>query len=76
MKKKVKETRQVYIIIDKENNHFVRKYLSKVESLTGVLKATLSKHFQKYKTPYQYEGYLIHKCNNVDLKGYYKNNFR
>lgn len=76
MAKKKVEAKVLYIIIDNENNVIVRKYLSKVEDLTGILKTTLSKHFNNFKVPYIKSGYTIHKSINVDLKGYYKNNFR
>ncbi len=58
------------------NNISVIKYLSKVENLTSILKTTLSKHFSKCKEPYKNNQYTVHKCINVDLKGYFKNNFR
>ncbi len=76
MKTKRAETRELYIVIDKENRYYIRKYLSKVEELTGILKATLSKHFNRHKKEYVSEGFIVHKCSNVDLKGHYKNNFR
>jgi hypothetical protein len=76
MKKKKQETRVLYVIFDANNNVSVIKYLSKVENLTSILKTTLSKHFSKYKEPYKNNQYTVHKCINVDLKGYFKNNFR
>ena len=76
MRKKKAETRVLYVIFGAENKITVRKYLSKVENLTGILKTTLSKHFSKYKEPYKNDKYIVYKCDNVDLKGYFKNNFR
>lgn len=76
MRKKAKETSVLYVIFDTKNNVTVIKYLSKVESLTGILKTTLSKHFNKYQQPYKSDDYIVYKCFNVDLKGYFKNNFR
>ena len=76
MRKKKAETRVLYVIFGAENKITVRKYLSKVENLTGILKTTLSKHFNKHKEPYKNNQYVVYKCDNVDLKGYFKNNFR
>lgn len=76
MAKKKLETKVIYIIFDHLNNVYARKYLSKVEDLTGILKTTLSKHFNTYKEPYEKGKYKVYKCENVDLKGYYKLNFR
>jgi hypothetical protein len=76
MRKKKQETRVLYVIFDANNNVSVIKYLSKVENLTSILKTTLSKHFSKCKEPYKNNQYTVHKCINVDLKGYFKNNFR
>jgi nitrate reductase NapAB chaperone NapD len=75
MKKKA-QTRVLYLVIDSSNVYHILKYLSKVESLTGILKATLSKHFSKYKSEYQNKDFKVYKVKNVDLNGYYKNNFR
>jgi len=52
-----------------------RKYLSQVQEISGVLNSTLSKHFNKHKQPYETNHFLIFKCDNVDTKGNYKNNF-
>jgi len=76
MAKKKTETKVIYIIFDSQNNVYARKYLSKVESLTGILKTTLSKHFNNSSKPYEKGNYKVYKCNDVDLKGYYKLNFR
>lgn len=76
MTKKKAETKVIYIIFDSQNNIYARKYLSKVESLTGILKTTLSKHFNNSDKSYEKSNYKVYKCNNVDLKGYYKLNFR
>ena len=66
----------LYILLNKENNTYkVRKYLSQVEEMSGILNSTLSKHFNKYKSPYETDKYLIYKCIDVDLKGNYRNNF-
>ena len=42
MAKKKVETKVIYIIFDSQNNVYARKYLSKVEDLTGILKTTLN----------------------------------
>ena len=76
MRKKKVETRVLYVIFGAEKEITVIKYLSKVENLTGILKTTLSKHFNKHKEPYKNNKYIVYKCDNVDLKGYFKNNFR
>ena len=76
MTKKKTETTVIYIIFDSQNNVYARKYLSKVENLTGILKTTLSKHFNNSSKPYEKSSFKVYKCNNVDLKGYYKLNFR
>jgi len=66
----------VYILLNKESGEYiVRKYLSQVEEISGVLNSTLSKHFNKYKNPYETKQYFIFKCINVDLKGNYRSNF-
>ena len=66
----------VYILLNKENNTYkVRKYLSQVEEVTGILNSTLSKHFKKYISAYETSKYSVFKCLDVDLKGNYKNNF-
>jgi len=66
----------LYILLNKENNNYIiRKYLSQVEELSGILNSTLSKHFNKYKSAYETKQYFIFKCNDVDLKGNYRNNF-
>ena len=76
MAKKKAETKVIYIIFDSQNNVYARKYLSKVESLTGILKTTLSKHFNNSNKEYIKGDYRVFKSTNVDLKGYFKNNFR
>ena len=76
MRKKKAETKVLYVIFGAEKEVTVIKYLSKVENLTGILKTTLSKHFNKHKEPYKNNQYVVYKCDNVDLKGYFKNNFR
>lgn len=64
-----------YYVIFKDNNTVaIRKYLSKVEELTGIRSATLSKHFSRSKNPYSYEGFEVYKTRNVDLKSYNKGN--
>jgi hypothetical protein len=66
----------LYIILNKENNNYIiRKYLSQVQEISGILNSTLSKHFNKHKQPYETNHFLIFKCDNVDTKGNYKNNF-
>ena len=75
MRKRKAETKIIYIIFDSQNNVYARKYLSKVESLTGILKTTLSKHFNSGSKPYEKGKWKVYKCTNVDLKGYYKLNF-
>ena len=75
MKNKYKK-QVVYILLNKESvEYIVRKYLSQVEQVSGVLNSTLSKHFNKYKNPYETKQYFIFKYTNVDLKGNYKSNF-
>jgi hypothetical protein len=72
------KTKQVilYIVENKKDNTLsVFKYLSKVESFTSILKTTLSKHFNRLKTSYNSENYVVHKASYVDLEGFYKNNF-
>lgn len=76
MGKRKAETRVLYIVFDSKNNPTVIKYLSKVQDLTGINKSTLSKHFNKYSTEYKNDRFTVYKCYNVDLKGYYRNNFR
>ena len=76
MAKKKAETKVIYIIFDHVNNVYARKYLSKVQDLTGILKTTLSKHFNTFNTPYEKGKYKVYKCEDIDLKGYYKLNFR
>lgn len=76
MAKKKAETKVIYIIFDSKNNIYARKYLSKVENLTGILKTTLSKHFNSSNKPYEKGSFKVYKCNDVDLRGYYKLNFR
>jgi hypothetical protein len=76
MRKKKVETKVIYIIFDHLNNVYARKYLSKVEDLTEISKSTLSKHFNAHNTPYEKGKYKVYKCENIDLKGYYKLNFR
>jgi len=50
----------LYIILNKENNaYIIRKYLSQVEEISGVLNSTLSKHFNKYKEPYETNQFFI-----------------
>ena len=75
MTKRKTETKVLYIVIDTNNTHTILKYLSKVQNLTNINKATLSKHFLKYNKEYKTSQYIVIKCTNVDLKGYFKNNF-
>jgi len=75
MRKKA-EIKVLYIVTDNKNNTKIIRYLSKIENLTGILKTTISKHFNKYKEPYKNSQYTILKCENIDLNGYYNNNFR
>lgn len=75
MAKNKAEIKVIYIIFDSKNKIYARKYLSKVQELTGILKTTLSKHFNTSDKPYIKGEYKVYKCNNVDLKGYYKLNF-
>jgi hypothetical protein len=64
----------LYVILDKKDNIYVQKYLSKVENLTSVAQNTLSKHFSKYKQPYKNESWTICKTNNVDLRSFNRGN--
>ena len=63
-----------YVIISANEEIFIRKYLSKVENLTGVAQNTLSKHYSMNKTPYTNDNYTIFKTSNVDLKSFNKGN--
>ena len=63
-----------YVIISANEEVFIRKFLSKVENLTGIGQNTLSKHFSIKKTPYKNDKYTVFKTNNVDLKSFNKGN--
>lgn len=57
----------IYLIIDTNNKHYIRKYLSKVESLTSIKQNTLSKHFSLSNNEYKNENWQVIKVINVDL---------
>jgi DNA-binding phage protein len=63
-----------YVIISSNEEVFIRKYLSKVENLTGIAQNTLSKHFSINKQPYINNKWSIFKTSNVDLKSFNKGN--
>jgi len=73
MKKSI-QIKYYYVIINQNNEVFIRKFLSKVESLTNIAQNTLSKHFSIYKTPYKNNNFTIFKTSNVDLKSFNKGN--
>ena len=64
------KNKPIYLIIDKENHYFVRKYLPKVEKLTNIKQNTLSKHFSKFKTSYKNDNWEVIKVTNVDLNSF------
>ena len=72
--RKSKQIEYYYVIISAKDEVFIRKFLSKVESLTGIAQNTLSKHFSINKTPYKNDKYTILKTSNVDLKSFNKGN--
>lgn len=72
--RKSKQIEYYYVIIDAKGDVFIRKFLSKVESLTTIAQNTLSKHFSINKTPYKNDNYTIFKTSNVDLKSFNKGN--
>lgn len=72
--RKSKQIEYYYIIIDAKEQVYIRKFLSKVESLTGIAQNTLSKHYSVNKTPYKNDNYTIFKTSNVDLKSFNKGN--
>ena len=63
-----------YVVIDSQNQARVLKFLSKVEYHTNIPAKSISKHFSRYKVPYQRDGYTIYKTQNVDLKSFNKGN--
>jgi hypothetical protein len=72
--RKSKRIEYYYVIICKNEGVFIRKFLSKVESLTQIAQNTLAKHFSKNKTPYTKDNYTIFKTSNVDLKSFNRGN--
>jgi len=72
--RKSKQIEYFYVIFDSKEGVFIRKFLSKVESLTNIAQNTLSKHFSKNKTPYKNNNFTIFKTSNVDLKSFNKGN--
>lgn len=72
--RKSKQIEHYYVVINTKNEVFIRKFLSKVESLTGIAQNTLSKHYSVNKTPYTNNEYTIFKTSNVDLKSFNKGN--
>ena len=72
--RKSKQIEYYYVIIDAKEQVFIRKFLSKVESLTQIAQNTLSKHYSMNKTPYTNDNYTIFKTSNVDLKSFNKGN--
>lgn len=71
---KSRQTRYFYVIINPNNVVFIRKFLSKVESLTNIAQNTLSKHFSINEKPYKTEKWTVFKTSNVDLKSFNKGN--
>ena len=71
---KRKQIQYYYVIINTNNEVFIRKFLSKAESLTTIAQNTLSKHFSINKIPYKNDNYTIFKTSNVDLKSFNKGN--
>ena len=72
--RKSKQIEYYYVIIDAKEQVYIRKFLSKVENLTGIAQNTLSKHYSVNKTPYKNDNYTIFKTSNVDLKSFNKGN--
>ena len=72
--RKSKQIEHYYVIISTKNEVFIRKFLSKVESLTQIAQNTLSKHYSINKTPCTNDKYTIFKTSNVDLKSFNKGN--
>ena len=72
--RKSKQIEYYYVIISDEGEVLVRKFLSKVESATGISQNTLSKHYSVNKTPYTNADYTIYKTSNVDLKSFNRGN--
>ena len=72
--RKSKQIEYYYVIFDSKEGVFIRKFLSKVESVTSIAQNTLSKHFSKNKTPYKNNNFTIFKTSNVDLKSFNKGN--
>ena len=68
-------TTTLYIVKDDKNNTYLRKYQSKVAYLLGVQPNTVTKWFSKGVTEHKYKNFDVIKCTNVDLKGFYRNNF-
>ena len=71
---KTKQVQNYYVIISTKDEVFIRKFLSKVEILTGIAQNTLSKHFSINKKPYVNNNYTVFKTSNVDLKSFNKGN--
>lgn len=72
--RKSKQIEYYYVIIDAKGQVYIRKFLSKVESLTQIAQNTLSKHYSVNKTPYKNDNWTIFKTSNVDLKSFNKGN--
>lgn len=72
--RKSKQIEYYYVIIDTKGEVYIRKFLSKVENLTGIAQNTVSKHFSINKTPYKNDNWTIFKTSNVDLKSFNKGN--
>ena len=71
---KTNKIEQYYIIINTNNEVYIRKYLSKVQSITQIAQNTLAKHFSLNSTPYINNEYTIFKTSNVDFKSFNKGN--
>ena len=72
--RKSKQIEYYYVIICKNEEVFIRKLLSKDESLKQIAQNTLAKHFSKNKKPYVNDNYTIFKTSNVDLKSFNRGN--
>jgi len=72
--KKSKKIPNYYVIINENQDVFIRKFLSKVENLTGVAQNTISKHFSKNTKPYSNGKFTIMKTTNADFKSFNKGN--
>lgn len=72
------QNKPIYLIISNTNLKYIRKYLPKVENLTGIKQNTLSKHFSKGFLSYKNLNWEVFRITNVDLSSNCsgnKNNF-